>query len=182
MIIGLCGAAGAGKDTVADRLVEEHGFRKIAFAEPLYAAVSAITGLSVEQLKDRSRKENTLGWISCSPRRLLQSLGTEWGREMIHPEIWIMSTMQRIADDGDYVITDVRFNNEAEAVLARGGAVWRVVRPGGSTLTTEAAAHASEAGVADKYIDEQIANTGSLDDLAAAVDAAFSRLLRDTMR
>lgn len=180
MIIGLCGAAGAGKDTAAQVLVWRHGFHQVAFADPIYEAVSAITGVSVEDLHDRGRKENALGWISCSPRRLLQSLGTEWGRDMIHPEIWIMSTLRRIEGVSSVVITDVRFNNEAEAILARGGAVWRV--SGRASDLGADASHKSEAGVADKYIDETIRNTGTLDDLTAAVDAAYDRLLSATMK
>ena len=180
MIIGLCGAAGSGKDTAASRLVLFHGFLRFAFADPIYDAVSAITGLEIHELKDRSRKENCLGWISYSPRRLLQSLGTEWGRDMIHPEIWVMSLMQRVEGVRDAVITDVRFNNEAEAILARGGEVWRVVGRE-AIIGAEASSHASECGVADKYISATITNGGSIDDLWAAVDGAYERLLRYTM-
>lgn len=181
MIIGLCGAAGSGKDTVAQRLVEVHGHAKVALADPLYEAVSAITGMTVEELHDRSRKENALGWISCSPRRLLQSLGTEWGRDMIHPEIWVMSTMRRIEGIEDVVVTDVRFNNEAEAILARGGVVWRV-EGRAADIGKASASHASEAGVAVKYIDWTIRNDGDLASLWEAVDAAYSRLLTYTMK
>lgn len=154
---------------------------KAAFADPIYEAVSAITGLDVDELRDRSRKENTLGWISCSPRKLLQTLGTEWGRDMIHPEIWIMSTMRRIEGLTDVVITDVRFNNEAEAILARGGAIWRITGRA-SALGDTQAGHSSEAGVAEKYIDATIANEGSIDDLSSAVDSAYARLLSATMK
>ena len=182
MIIGLCGAAGAGKNTVAERLCLEHKFVPMAFADPLYAAVSAITGLTVEQLQDRSRKENTLGWISCSPRKLLQTLGTDWGRNMIHPEIWVFATMQR-ADvaGGDICITDVRFPNEAAAIKARGGVVWRVVRPGFGVLDGETASHESERGIPDEYVDDEIVNGGGILALQAAVDAAIRRLQAATI-
>jgi len=183
VIIGLCGAAGAGKNTVAERLCLEHKFVPLAFADPLYAAVSAITGLSVSQLQDRSRKENTLGWISCSPRKLLQTLGTEWGRNMIHPEIWVMATMQKVESypEFNYCITDVRFANEAAAIKARGGVVWRVVRPGFGVLDGETASHESERGIPDEYVDGEIINSGDVFDLNAAVDAAMGRLQAATM-
>ncbi len=179
MSIGLCGAAGSGKNSVAACLAERHGFAEMAFADPLYAAAAAITGLTVEQLQDRSRKEKALGWISCSPRRLLQTLGTDWGRNMIHPEIWVMATMQR-ADvaAGDICITDVRFPNEAEAIKARGGLVWRVVRPCVGVLSGEAAAHESERGIPDKYIDREILNNACLLSLAGLVDEALTEARR----
>jgi hypothetical protein len=181
VIIGLCGAAGAGKGSVAS-ILESRGFATLSFADPIYEAVSAITGLTVSELQDRGRKENALGWISYSPRRLLQSLGTDWGRNMIHPEIWVMATMQRMLAGGDYCIPDVRFVNEAAAIRARGGVVWRVERPGHSLLTGDAAAHESERGIPDEYVDSRVVNDGTLDDLQVAVDAATRCLQADIMR
>lgn len=183
MIIGLAGAAGAGKNTVAERLLAAHRFVPLAFADPLYEAVSVITGLSVDELQDRTRKENALGWISCSPRRLLQTLGTDWGRQMIHPEIWVMSTMRRIEAHPEfrYCLTDVRFANEAEAIKARGGVVWRVTRAAGAGLDAAAAAHSSEAGIPDRYVDLELANDGSVVSLWNAVDAAIGSLQAATM-
>lgn len=181
MIIGICGAAGAGKNSVAG-ILESQGFATLSFADPLYAAVSAITGLTVAELQDRGRKENTLGWISCSPRRLLQTLGTDWGRNMIHQEIWVMATMQRMLAGGDYCIPDVRFVNEAAAIRARGGVVWRVERPGHSPLAGAAATHESERGIPDEYVDSVITNDGTLANLQAAVDAAMRCLQADIMR
>lgn len=180
MIIGLCGAAGAGKGEVA-RILSMRGYATAAFADPIYEAVSAITGLTVAELQDRGRKENALDWISYSPRRLLQSLGTEWGRNMIHPEIWVMSAMRRVLDGGDYCFTDVRFSNEAFAIHARGGVVWRVSRPGHAVLDAQAAAHASEAGIPDALVDAVVENTGTLADLEAAVDDAISALQAHTI-
>jgi len=99
---------------------------------------------------------------------------------MIHPEIWIMATLRRIEGAADAVVTDVRFNNEAEAILARGGEVWRIT--GRAAEIGDASRHASEAGVAGKYVSAEIVNSGSMGDLAAAVDAAYDRLLSATMR
>ena len=183
MIIGLAGAAGAGKNTVAERLLVAHQCVPLAFANPLYEAVSVITGLTVDELQDRTQKERALGWISCSPRRLLQTLGTDWGRQMIHPEIWVMSTMRRIEahPEFNYCLTDVRFENEAEAIKARGGVVWRVTRAADAGLDATAAAHSSEAGIPDKYVDLDLANDGSVESLWRAVDAAIGSLQAATM-
>jgi hypothetical protein len=178
MLIGLCGPAGAGKNTVAELLTGSDGgsLVQMAFADSLYECVSTITGLTVETLKDRDVKETVIPWLGKSPRQMLQTLGTEWGRGTIHPEIWIRITMERakpeLAGGRGVVITDVRFDNEAQAVIDAGGEVWRVTRPGWRCLADEAAAHQSEAGVSDHMIARTIDNSGSLDDLRAELSAA----------
>jgi len=173
MLIGLCGPAGAGKNTVADFL---SGFTQIAFADSLYECVSTITGIPVAKLKDRDMKESVIPWLGKSPRQMLQSMGTEWGRDTIHPEIWIRIAMNRagqeMAAGRSVVINDVRFDNEAQAVIEAGGEVWQVTRPGWTCLAAEAAVHQSEAGISRHLIARTIDNSGSLDDLRLQLDAA----------
>lgn len=184
MIIGLCGLAGSGKDAVAAILSRRWRFASIAFAGPIYAAVSEITGLSPDQLKDRGAKERDIPWLGKSPRELLQTLGTEWGRQMVKEDIWIKIAMRRAAEyerEGWHVaITDVRFQNEAEAIRYAGGQVWRVERPGAG-LAGQAGAHASESGVPHHLIHQVVRNTGTLSDLESTVDAACRGLLMATM-
>lgn len=173
MIIGLCGAAGAGKNTVADILVRDHGYTVVSFAEPLYAAVSAITGLPVEYLQDRKNKERPIGWLGSSPRELLQTLGTDWGRKMIHENIWVIVAMNKVAEiteaGGKAVITDVRFDNEAIAVKLAGGSVWRVDRPCDNSCGHKERCHASENGVSPELVDVVVTNDSTLDDLSSMV-------------
>lgn len=168
MLIGLCGPAGCGKTTVAEALRDQHGFTLISFADPLYAAVSAITGLSVDELKDRGIKESPLPGIGKSPRFLLQTLGTEWGRDIVSPTLWIDLAMQRAERAGDAVIADVRFDNEAQAIRGRGGRVFYIMRQGWACLGSDTAGHASERGVSLENIDGYIANDGTLDQLLEA--------------
>jgi hypothetical protein len=178
MLIGLCGAAGAGKNSVAEFLTDSDGctFMQMAFADPLYQCISTITGLPVARLKDRVVKEAVIPWLGKSPRQLLQSLGTEWGRDSVHPEIWIRIAMERAGQHLSVgrcvVIADVRFNNEAQAIVDAGGEVWRVKRPGWRCLADDAAAHQSEAGVSDHLIARTIDNSGSLDALRQQLSSA----------
>lgn len=173
MLIGLTGAAGSGKNTVADLL----GWRQMAFAQPLYRMLSAMTGLPVEELQDRSRKEAVIPWLGKSPRQLLQSLGTEWGRDTIGPDVWVNATLMHakpmLAAGENIVITDVRFDNEAIAIIGVGGRVFRVVRPGHGCLAATTASHVSEAGVSDHLVTAEIRNDGPLDALRAAAEAVI---------
>ena len=181
MIVGLCGLAGCGKNAVAEILARLEGAEVIAFAGPIYEAVAAITGLSAAELQNRERKETPLPWLGKSPRELLQTLGTEWGRESVHPEIWVRTAMRRAAACPLAVITDCRFTNEAQAVRKAGGVVWQVRRHTAG-LGGQAGRHSSEAGIPEELIDLRIENNGTLRDLEAAVEAAWHTLHHDTIR
>lgn len=180
-IIGLCGAAGAGKGTVAEALVDRCGLVEMAFADRIYTAIANITGYSVLELKDREFKERPVEWLGGkSPRHLLQTLGTEWGRDTISASLWVDATMRHIDHLRDcvttgIVLTDVRFDNEAEAIRARGGVVWEVRRPGAACLDAEAAAHESERGVSRRLVDLTIINDTTRQALGDAAEAAFRR-------
>lgn len=158
-LVGITGKARSGKDTLAEYLVEHHGFLKLSFAEPIRRFVSDITGHSVEELTDGPLKEEHLGWLDTTPRRLMQTVGTEWGREMVDPDLWLKVAHRRIREARQagvpgIVIADVRFDNEAEFVRRWGGEVVRLTRPG----SAEVAAHASEAGVRDDLVDYEVVN------------------------
>lgn len=188
MLIGLTGAAGAGKDTAAAHLQQSHGFLRLALADPLYRMVSAMTGLPVEQLADRSVKETHIAWVGASPRRLLQTLGTEWGRGTLGDDIWIKGLLRRIdkykaiVKSASIVVTDVRFANEAEAIRSRGGRIVEIVRPVAlAGVPDEARQHSSEAGVPDDLVDVQIVNDTDVAGLLGRVDRALDWLLSDTL-
>ena len=133
-VIGFTGAAGSGKDTAADVLQQACRFLKLSFAEPLYEMVSIVTRTPVDLLKTRAGKEVTLDRIGVSPRKMLQTLGTEWGREMVSPDIWIknldgrLSAIDRRTGLLGLVIPDVRFQNEVDYIHELGGEVWRIDR------------------------------------------------------
>lgn len=156
MIIGLSGAQGAGKDTVAGTLVGLFGFHQIAFADPLRQAAAAMFGLTMEEMTDRELKDKPLGrgpWRHLSPRQLLKLLGTEAGRNIFHPlmdptyepaserGLWVSRLWQLAEGKASVVIPDVRFADEANSIKARGGLLVRVDRP---DLEIKVDDHASE--------------------------------------
>lgn len=184
MLIGLTGAAGCGKSTVSRHLRLEHRFFDLSLADPIYGMVASMTGMTVDALKNRAIKEQKIDWLGLSPRELLQRIGTEFGRCAIDDGVWIRHLMRRVdattlaagsTEAARFVISDVRFDNEAEAIKSRGGEVWAVVRAAPSCLRGSTAAHASEAGVASHLVDRVIENNGTLKDLGAAVDDALAK-------
>lgn len=140
MIIGVCGLIGAGKDTIADYLVNIHEFRRDSFAATLKDAVAAVFGWDRDMLEGRTRssrewREQPDEWWSqrlnrtVTPRWVLQYWGTEVCRQGFHDDIWIASLENKLRkSQDDVVISDCRFPNEIRAIRAAGGHVIRVVR------------------------------------------------------
>lgn len=176
MIIGLCGDVGAGKDAVGE-ILEARGFLVVHFADPIYMAVSVITGIPLEELLDRKKKDQIIPWLGKSPRQLFQTLGHEWGRVLVNDLLWVMRGMQRALEVKDAAIPGVRYDNEAVAIRQAGGVVMEVVREGAG-LTGDTAKHSSEKGVSRHLIHGTIDNNGTLLDLEGEVNALLCRLRR----
>ncbi len=170
-LIGLTGAAGSGKTTAALYLARWQDFIHYAFAQPLKAMLAEGLNLSAAQLEG-AEKEAPLPWLGKSPRELLQTLGSEWGREMVHRELWLRVAQQNLDNLAEcypqapgIVISDVRYEDEAAFVRERGGVLIHIRRPDAPSVR----AHASEAGVAFAADDLVIRNDGDLDELRRRV-------------
>lgn len=174
MLIGLTGSAFAGKDTVGAYLGKHHGFRAKAFADPLRSGLKAMFGLTDSDFLP-ANKELPIEWIGQSARELLQSLGTEWGRDRVAREIWVRHMARRVRPivqaGGDVVLTDLRFLSEAELVHRCGGLIWRIVRPDGRKTTH--GKHVSENEGRRIVADVDIENDGTLEQLYERVDDAL---------
>ncbi|AOR76540.1 hypothetical protein BES08_07120 [Novosphingobium resinovorum] len=135
---------------------------------PVPGAVTLTQGEIIDSLVEWGRATVVPGVTS---RRLQQTLGTEWGREKIHTNLWVMIAIDEAdlsrADGIHVVIDDMRFPNEFEAVEAADGESRRIVRPG---FAVTGGAHASE-GQLDLIQMPEIWNTGTVEDLQRAIAA-----------
>lgn len=140
-IIAICGFIGSGKDTVADYLVNIHGFRRESFANSLKDSVSAVFGWDRDMLEGRSKQSREwreqvdpfwsarLKMPKLTPRWVLQYWGTEVVRKGFHDDMWVASLENRLRKStDDIVITDCRFPNEIKAVKRIGGQIVCVTR------------------------------------------------------
>lgn len=177
MIIGLSGYARTGKDEAANILVDEFGFKRVAFADKLRDVLYALNPI-VKQEQDAhfTRNVNTTdvqtvidrhGWdgykqteFGSEIRRLLQRLGTEAGRQTLWDSIWVDAALNGIDKNDNICITDCRFINEADTIRSRGGIVVRVSRPGVGPVND----HISERGLDEYSFDYHLNNDGSLID------------------
>jgi hypothetical protein len=169
-LIGLHGKARSGKDTVGQMLKERHKILLVSFAGPIKDGLRAMLGLQEEHISG-SLKEVPLGWLPQSPRQLMQSLGTEWGRDCVSADLWLLRAQQSVKEAHrlgyHVVITDVRFENEADYIRQAGGEMWHIHRDAAHAV----AGHISEAGVAYRKDlgDRLINNNGTLLALRATV-------------
>jgi hypothetical protein len=149
MIIGFAGKKQAGKSTAATFLCDA-GFVRSSFAEPMKEMAACMLvgmGLSLDEtMFFMQYKEERMPLLNVSMRHLLQTLGTDWGRKLIHPDVWVIAAARRIEDQlsqgRHVVIEDVRFENEAAFIRERGGRVVHIRRDTGYMDL-----HESEAGI-----------------------------------
>lgn len=165
LVIGLCGYARSGKDTVADLLVKQHGFVKVRFADALKRGLAEMFGLTPAQL-DGDEKETVVPGLGVSPRYLMQTLGTEWGRKLVHQDVWVLATqrhLERLVKNGikRIVLSDVRFENEA-VMTKYLGALVRIDRPGVGAVNEHVSEEVLEL---NPYLDGVLVNDGTLEDL-----------------
>jgi energy-coupling factor transporter ATP-binding protein EcfA2 len=172
MIIGLCGKKGSGKSTVGKILNENYGYEQISFATPIKDMLKAM-GLRDTEINDPVFKEIVLDEFGQSPRQLMQSLGTAWGRETVKNTIWIEALKKRLDPSVNYVIDDVRFDNEARFIQEHGGSVILVNRQKASADDE----HISEAGLTEHLVDGIINNERGFKELEEQTTLVMEEIL-----
>ena len=160
-IIGIAAPKGGGKDTAADYLIKCMPWRKkVSFADPLKTMLQVGLDLSEAQLWG-DLKEEVDPRYGVTPRYLMQTLGTEWGRDMVKNDLWVEAAKTLYAGE-QIVIADVRNvpgNVEAKYVRDNGLLIHVVGR------TEYTGEHISETAIPFEPGDGVISNTGSLEDL-----------------
>jgi hypothetical protein len=164
----------SGKSTVATCLNVRYGYEIVPFARPMKLMVRTlleafgIDRKGAEYLLSTG-KEDRIGCIPGMPtaRHLLQTIGTEWGRDCIHQGLWLCAWAELASQHEHVVVDDCRFLNEY-ALLRESPVtqIWRITRPS-ATITT---AHASEGQLDNVPVDAEIVNDGTLQDLFRKVD------------
>jgi len=163
-IIGLTGKAGSGKSTVAHILVNDYGFIRVKMAGPLKSMLRAI-GLTDAHIEGELKEVPCPMLCGQTPRYAMQTLGTEWGRDIIGNDFWTNAWRESVwaaceyAEPAGIVCDDVRFANEVAAVLGMGGKIWHLNRG----FTVSADTHSSE--IQPLRCDLYIENMRGVDDL-----------------
>jgi hypothetical protein len=166
ILVGITGYMGSGKTLAADHLCSQRGFRKLKMAQPLKDMLSAV-GLTTDDLEGASKEEALTLLCDKSPRYAMQTLGTEWGRNLIGEDIWINLWERKATGlmslNHNIVADDIRFENEVKQIRFMGGVVLRISRGG------VASDHPTEEQ--DFPVDFEVVNNEGTDSLIAKVDA-----------
>ena len=131
LIIGFTGPIGSGKTTAAKELCSIRGWARVRFADTLKQMLISL-GLDPSET-DGDKKElpsELLG--GKTPRFAMQTLGTEWGRNIIDSDLWVRAWKKHVHGMFHYyniVADDVRFPNEVAAIHELGGSVIFINRP-----------------------------------------------------
>jgi hypothetical protein len=195
MIIGISGYSGSGKDLVGT-IIQEISLNKWhikKWAGKLKTIASILTGIPVENFEDQEFKKTLLGpeWGTVKDiplngvpvfadiqfnslmtvRDFLQKLGTDAIRDGLHENTWVNATLADYTTESNWIITDTRFPNEAEAIKKAGGIVVRINRPGVQPINP----HPSETSLDDWEFDAVINNDGDVSDIVHKVGLLLYR-------
>ncbi len=125
-LIGIAGPARAGKDTLCSYMLDnlDGTWSRSSFADPIKEMLKVI-GVDCSDDAKAVIDER----FCYTPRHMMQILGTEWGREMIHGNIWV-EAFARLNAGRCVIVPDVRFENEAALVREHGVLIHLVGRGG----------------------------------------------------
>ena len=177
MIVALTGNKGSGKDTVANILVEAARFKKIAFMDPLKEQIQQMFGLETESEYDLFKRASIEYTLSDSVKKVADGRNIVREIGMLMRNIDSDQFTRRVWDEinldmgADWVVTDLRFDNELEFMREMGALVVKIKSP-----ETSHDDHITERGFEDSECDIIIDNNGSLDDLTVKV---ISLILED---
>lgn len=173
-LIGLCGWAGSGKDTIAEYLCKHHGFSQTAFGNKLRELLSYLNPYIESSGKYYNELVEEMGYENAKRkyyaiRQWLVKLGHGSRRILNNDSIWIKACdlETRCKIHGNVVVSDVRYKNEAMAIKELGGEIWYVFRP---TLQDAASPEEKESIYSVPY-DQLVVNDSDIESLCAKVSS-----------
>jgi hypothetical protein len=181
ILTGWTGKARCGKDTAVNYLRDRYGVMPAAFAYPLKSMLHVGLGLDPAKFQTTAEKEAIIPEYGVSYRHLAQTLGTDWGRQMVNERVWLIpqetKIRRAIRDNISVAYNDMRFENEAAMIRAHGGVVIHVMSLRESGLSDKAKAHVSESGVKFGDHDRVLQNNGTLEEFYKQVDNLWQSLV-----
>lgn len=164
-LIGIAGKAGSGKDEFLSyfNTVRESEsapmFMNRKFADGVKHIAGMLTGLSWVETHTQEGKNKYLPDWGMTMREMQQKIGTDAMRNGLHKDVWVISSFAEFAQNSLWAFTDVRFPNEAEAILKKEGILIRIENNRVDTGT-----HLSETSLDNWAFEHIIYNNGTLEE------------------
>ena len=178
LVVCLMGRKKVGMDTVADRLVQEHGFVRAAFADPIKDGLVTMLrdyGVTRDWFDLPHLKDTVIPALGVTARHLMTTLGTEWGQDMVARLLWVDALVLRLqgalAPHARVVVTDCRFLHEERRMASFGAEMWNITRPGYAD-----GAHRSENEAIGTAASLRLHNDADIAALHRKVDAQVAHL------
>jgi hypothetical protein len=166
IIIGLTGSAYSGKDTAASAKCFDN-YVKLAFATPIKDAVGILYLMTYNQLHTDTEKEIVDPRYNKSPRQVMQELGSYLRSQ--DPNFFCNLMTYKIKDLQKlghklFIVTDVRYDNEARVIRELGGHVIKIERKSKTVVMPGTLQkHASEQGISPELLDHVVNNDSTID-------------------
>lgn len=163
-----------GKSTVANFLENHHGYIRLKFAQVLKDMLAVFLTNFVNDpwvYLEGDKKEEVVPGLNVTGRHLMQTLGTNWARHHIGLDTWIIATLNKLDSDRHYVIDDMRFPNEYEALTKKGFITIRLV--GYGEITSQ---HESESQLDNFPFDYVIYNDSTIEELLTKINVIINEL------
>lgn len=197
MIIGICGFQSSGKDTIANILVNNYGFKQLSFASMIKDIVAIMFSWPRDKLEgltkeDREwREEVDVNWSKIynmpllTPRYILQYFATELFRNHFHQDIWVKIIENQLSQHKNIVISDCRFQNEIDMLVKNRGKIIQVYRnlpewfykyKNGEDVEDVKKLHCSETEWIRSYYNYKIYNTGTIEELNEKIKLLFEKI------
>jgi hypothetical protein len=186
MIIGICGFQSSGKDTIANILVNNYGFKQLSFASMIKDIVAIMFSWSRDKLEgltkeDREWREQVdVNWSKIynmpllTPRYILQYFATELFRNHFHQDIWVKIVENQLLQYKNIVISDCRFQNEIDMIVKNGGKIIQIYRnlpdwfykyKNGEDIEDVKKMHRSETEWIRCFYNYELCNNGTIEEL-----------------
>lgn len=186
-VVAFIGKMGSGKTTAAKHLVDKHGYTRLRFADKLKRMLRVL-GLSDEEVDGDLKSKPCALLGGKTPRHAMITLGTEWGRDMIDPNLWCNALSRELhaqlvlGHTNKFVIDDLRFLSEARWVSSLNvrsdypidARMIRILRS-----DVEGVVHQSETEQDEIVEDWMIANERTVKDLYNKLDDTLEKLYKE---
>lgn len=169
-LLGLAGPARSGKDTAGQAISWVTGWKTYALASPIKETINDLFDWDGRHAYGELKEIIDPNW-GFSPRQAYQLFGTEFGRSL-REDLWLRMAYNKYEKLGSLIITDIRFENEADLIRDNGGHIIHIQRKDCMKVN----AHASEIGIKVKEYDSFLHNDGTVEDFQDSVKKLISEM------